>query len=272
MRPSFLLAVRAYLSGLALLALTLGYKGNNLRDALSEADMISGDVQGLVQDLKKRLPQETPGISGKALGEAGGRCLRLDVSHIDEEYRFLYRTSGSPPEKIFAQGFISRAEKASWSFAPDANIKTLDKHLGFFKQDPFIATTESASAAKHFAAFHLKSWIYLIHTNRGVRVLDQVKAKKLIYALESEQEVAVPGRIPPWEIVGAWPSGGNGIRGSNEDFDLPAIDFYKRHSTAQFGSFIKNPRYSGSLQIAGDICPPFGKNKYGDSPAHAFPY
>lgn len=251
----------ACLGGLTFLFLAPKYKNNILRDAIGGPASINSDVQGLVQDLKSQASRQKETTGGKALEPTTPQCLRLNAFRIEDEYRILYRGTVSPPEKIFPTGFLSGAWKVNQEMrfpeAEDASLQELKDHIEYGRKplrDPFISTSESTIVAGAFAG---TGWIYLIQTNRGLKTIDLLQKKggneELAQRYKHEKEVAVPAHIPTAEIVGAWPWE-YGMFGSESSEHV--FEFYKKFPMARYGSFIRNPNYSGSLKLVGDICPP----------------
>jgi hypothetical protein len=254
------------LASLAVLALNPEPRHIEPRDALRESAPINGDVQGLLEELKTKASQQERDATGKALDvsatdKTASQCFNLKAFRIEEEYRFLYRGSITPPEKIFATGFLSYAEKGrneDQQKASDANLKTLEQHAAgnyYEEADPYIATSKSGKIAAVYSRSpcfdkkHDCGWIYLIHTNKGID-FSKVTAKNGVpYSYHSEKEIAIPGRIQAEEIVGAWPW-------KEPAYDYSGSDSIPDYTFPMVEAFIKNPRYSGPLKIVGDICPP----------------
>ncbi|MEQ9497394.1 MAG: hypothetical protein RIT81_11055 [Deltaproteobacteria bacterium] len=123
---------------------------------------------------------------------------------LKDRQQLTYRGANRPPAQAFAKGFVAKGGTVD-----------LQGYVADARDSEYVSTSRSLDVARSFRG--PGSFIYVIRPRTGIDVgtLDDVLES-------SEQEVAVPGAVPPSDILGAFPIQSNGKLGRL--IDNPAFE------------------------------------------------
>ncbi len=123
---------------------------------------------------------------------------------------FVYRGDGRSPSTIYDEGF-----------QPKGTSTDLQTYVNTNSPSGFVSTSKSPEVAEGFAQMQGGGNVYVVDSSglSGVDVNDAYPSNPFAH----EQEIAMPGGVPPESVVGGYPVSGDGVK----------------------GDFVANPNYKG---------------------------
>ena len=148
------------------------------------------------------------------------------------ETAFLYRGTGRSPTKVFAQGFSARGDNLDLSNHIVGLSHTMD-------QSAYISTSASKRIASTYPKFSRRNDHFLYEINYQPESVDIAREPKIhsnsLPLISIEKEIAVPFKIEPQDIKGAWPID------RHHGFNME--DILYNHEDGVKNTFIENPHY-----------------------------